>query len=80
MFLSKGTAKPTLQKIPEPDRRGTIRGLSLTGFHELAYVDWGPPDATVPVICVHGLSRQGRDFDYLAADLARLDGASCVRI
>jgi pimeloyl-ACP methyl ester carboxylesterase len=70
MFLSKGTAKPTLQKIPEPDRRGTIRGLSLTGFHELAYVDWGPPDATVPVICVHGLSRQGRDFDYLAADLA----------
>src|SRR4029453_13958806 len=70
MFLSKGTAKPTLQKIPEPDRRGTIRGLSLTGFHELPYVDWGPPDATVPVICVHGLSRQGRDFDYLAADLA----------
>src|SRR4029434_2465893 len=74
MFLSKGPAKPTLQKIPEPDRRGTIRGLSLTGFHELAYVDWGPPDATVPVICVHGLRRQGRDSDYLASELAASGG------
>ena len=54
----------------EPDRTGTIRGLSLTGFHDIAYVDWGPLKASPPVICVHGLSRQGRDFDYLAADLA----------
>src|SRR6266550_3701947 len=54
----------------EPDRRGAILGLSLTGFHEVAYVDWGPADAGVPVLCVHGLSRQGRDFDYLAAELA----------
>src|ERR1700731_4895110 len=54
-----------------PDRRGSIPGLSLTGFHEVAYVDWGPADAAVPVVCVHGLSRQGRDFDYLAAELAR---------
>jgi pimeloyl-ACP methyl ester carboxylesterase len=58
--------QPTL----EPDRRGTILGLSLTGFHEVAFVDWGPEDAAVPVVCVHGLSRQGRDFDYLAAELA----------
>jgi pimeloyl-ACP methyl ester carboxylesterase len=58
--------QPTL----EPDRRGTILGLSLTGFHEVAFVDWGPEDAAIPVVCVHGLSRQGRDFDYLAAELA----------
>lgn len=54
----------------EPDRTGTLLGLSLTGFHEIAYVDWGPVQAPVPVLCVHGLTRQGRDFDYLAADLA----------
>jgi pimeloyl-ACP methyl ester carboxylesterase len=36
----------------------------------MAYVDWGPPQAEIPVLCVHGLSRQGRDFDYLAAELA----------
>ena len=60
----------TPQSEPDPDRRGTILGLSLTGFREVAYVDWGPADAGVPVLCVHGLSRQGRDFDYLAAELA----------
>ena len=54
----------------EPERTGTILGLSLTGFHKVAYVDWGPADSSVPVVCVHGLSRQGRDFDYLAAALA----------
>ena len=68
--LSRRAAAPALRDSPEPDRSGSIRGLSLTGFHDLAYVDWGPRDARVPVVCVHGLSRQGRDFDYLAADLA----------
>jgi pimeloyl-ACP methyl ester carboxylesterase len=62
--------KPASRKSLPPDRSGLIRGLSLTGFHDLAYVDWGPLAAAAPVICVHGLSRQGRDFDYLAADLA----------
>jgi pimeloyl-ACP methyl ester carboxylesterase len=70
--LSKRPAKPAPPHSLEPDRSGSIRGLSLTGFHRLAYVDWGPADANVPVVCVHGLSRQGRDFDYLAADLAAL--------
>jgi pimeloyl-ACP methyl ester carboxylesterase len=59
----------TLESL-EPDRSGSIRGLSLSGFHELAYVDWGPSEAEIPVICLHGLSRQGRDFDYLASFLA----------
>src|SRR5262245_61099744 len=62
--------KPDADAVLEPDRTGTISGLSLTGFHEVAYVDWGPVRAQVPVMCVHGLSRQGRDFDYLAVDLA----------
>ena len=61
---------PVRDADPEPDRTGTIRGLSLSGFHDVAYVDWGPLNARVPVMCVHGLSRQGRDFDYLAANLA----------
>src|SRR5262249_37667384 len=32
----------------------------------VAYTDWGPPRDDVPVLCVHGLTRQGRDFDHLA--------------
>jgi pimeloyl-ACP methyl ester carboxylesterase len=45
-------------------------GLSTSGFHEVSYVEWGPEDADHAVICVHGLTRQGRDFDYLAQELA----------
>ena len=69
--LSRRPGKTTSRESFEPDRKGSIRGLSLTGFHNLAYVDWGPKEDDVPIICVHGLSRQGRDFDYLAFDLAR---------
>jgi pimeloyl-ACP methyl ester carboxylesterase len=58
--------------MPEPDRRGTVRGLSPAGFHKIAYVDWGPVDDDRPVVCVHGLTRQCRDFDFVAARLIAL--------
>ncbi|WP_416548628.1 alpha/beta fold hydrolase [Limnohabitans sp. DCL3] len=35
----------------------------------MAYVRWGRPDAQRVVVCVHGLTRQGRDFDRLAQAL-----------
>ena len=45
-------------------------GYLLAGcFHRLAFTAWGDP-ASPPVVCVHGLSRQGRDFDALAQSLA----------
>ena len=64
--------KDTSKRQLEPDRAGTLRGLSLTGFHQIAYVDWGPLEGAIPVLCVHGLSRQGRDFDYVAVKLAAM--------
>lgn len=36
---------------------------------EIHYSAWGDPDAP-PVVCAHGLSRTGRDFDPLARALA----------
>ena len=54
---------------PRPERSGAFAGLSASAFHRLSYVDWGPIDDETPVVCVHGLTRQGRDFDALAADL-----------
>lgn len=45
----------------------TDRFLTVDGV-ELHYSVWGDPDDP-PVICVHGLSRVGRDFDALAAEL-----------
>ncbi|MDP2034298.1 MAG: alpha/beta hydrolase [Polaromonas sp.] len=58
--------EPTLNYLPCAD---------AAGGHRMAYWQWG--DAANPhvVMCVHGLSRQGRDFDELAgyiADQARV--------
>lgn len=36
----------------------------------MAYWEWGAQDNPQVVVCVHGLSRQGRDFDTLARALA----------
>jgi len=46
-----------------------VLGLSSKGFHRIHYTDWGSPDAGRIVICVHGLTRNGRDFDTLAQAL-----------
>ncbi|APW42736.1 alpha/beta fold hydrolase [Rhodoferax saidenbachensis] len=42
--------------------------------HRMAYWEWGAPDAAHTVVCVHGLSRQGRDFDVLAQALVAQAG------
>jgi pimeloyl-ACP methyl ester carboxylesterase len=47
-----------------------FRALGPDGFYRLAYADWGPLDAKQVVLCVHGVSRNGRDFDLLANALA----------
>ena len=40
------------------------------GLHRMAYWEWGAQDNPRVVVCAHGLSRQGRDFDTLAQALA----------
>ena len=54
--------------MTEP-RLAHVSCLDGKGLHRMAYWDWG--DAANPrvAVCVHGLSRQGRDFDTLALDL-----------
>ena len=44
--------------------------LAPHGFVRIAYTEWGPADAQQTVLCVHGLTRNGRDFDFLARHLA----------
>ena len=43
--------------------------LEGEGTHRIAYYEWGDQDAPV-VICVHGLTRNARDFDFLAREMA----------
>jgi pimeloyl-ACP methyl ester carboxylesterase len=38
----------------------------LGGYHRIAYTEWGDPDNPRVLMCVHGLTRCGRDFDVLA--------------
>ena len=45
-------------------------GLSPLGFHRIAYTFWEGDTANPPIICVHGLTRNGRDFDRLAQSLS----------
>ncbi len=52
--------EPTLNYLSCPD---------ANAGHRMAYWQWGSPDAGHVVLCVHGLSRQGRDFDVLAQGL-----------
>jgi pimeloyl-ACP methyl ester carboxylesterase len=52
-----------------PLTQQSFLSLGPDGFHRLAYTEWG--DARNPhiVLCVHGLSRNSRDFDRIAAAL-----------
>ena len=43
-----------------------VQCLSARGLHRMAYWEWGDPRNARLLLCVHGLSRQGRDFDALA--------------
>ena len=40
------------------------------GLHRIAYTEWGDPANPRVLMCVHGLTRNGRDFDDLARSLA----------
>ncbi len=43
---------------------------SPAGTHRMAYWEWGDPANDRVLLCVHGLTRTGRDFDHLARRLA----------
>ena len=55
-----------------PFRTGHFAAYAPQDFHRIAYVEWGDVASPRVVICVHGLSRQGRDFDPLAYKLAQM--------
>jgi pimeloyl-ACP methyl ester carboxylesterase len=54
--------------MTEP-RLNHVQCLDPRGLHRMAYWEWGAADHPRVVVCVHGLSRQGRDFDTLARAL-----------
>jgi len=53
--------------VPRP---GETRYLLAGAYYRMAHTAWGDPAAPT-VLCVHGLTRTGRDFDPLARSLSR---------
>lgn len=54
--------------------------LDPHGFHTVAYAEWGRADAAQTVICVHGLTRNSRDFDALATELSHTCRVACMDV
>lgn len=55
-----------------------FQSLSSAGFHKICVTVWGKENNDpVPVVCAHGLSRNGRDFDKLAEELAKTRTVYC---
>ena len=50
-------------------REHSFLSLGPRGFHRIAYTEWGNPNNPHAVVCVHGLARNARDFDFLAMAL-----------
>ena len=63
-------ADPKLNYVHCPD---------ASGGHRMAYWEWGDTAAGPVIVCLHGLSRQGRDFDVLAQALVEKSGGG-VRV
>ncbi len=51
-------------------RFDSVQCLDTRGLHRMAWAEWGDPANPKVLVCAHGLSRQGRDFDTLAQALA----------
>jgi pimeloyl-ACP methyl ester carboxylesterase len=47
-----------------------VQCLDSRGLHRMAYWEWGESANPKVLICVHGLTRQGRDFDTVARALS----------
>ncbi|MGH1415757.1 MAG: alpha/beta fold hydrolase [Pelagimonas sp.] len=67
---SKKTCPSQLMPSLNADLTGKVTCISPVGFHEIAYREFGRYPAKNNVLCVHGLTRNSHDFDYLASQLS----------
>lgn len=58
-------------------RSRMLSSLGPHGFHRIHYTEWGEPDNPKVIVCVHGLTRNSRDFDDLARALSKTHRVVC---
>jgi pimeloyl-ACP methyl ester carboxylesterase len=51
-------------------REDSVRCIDPHGFHFMRYTEWGDAGNKRVLVCVHGLTRNARDFDFIAQSLA----------
>lgn len=72
--MSHATATPSLRYVHCPGAsKNSPNGMGHAQTHRMAYWDWTgahTQDKGHVIVCVHGLSRNGRDFDVLAQSLS----------
>ena len=56
--------------MADTPRLDHVQCLDNRGLHRMAYWEWGDPANPHVLLCVHGLLRQGRDFETLAAAMS----------
>jgi pimeloyl-ACP methyl ester carboxylesterase len=58
-------------RVSEQPRLLHVQCANPKGLHRMAYAEWGDPGNPRVLLCVHGLTRVGRDFDFLAQRLSQ---------
>lgn len=58
----------------------SFQALGPSGFHRICYAEWGNPASNHVVVCVHGLTRNCRDFDFLATALEQDCRVICMDV
>ncbi len=76
---SEGFREAGENMAPSPRLR-SFQSLGPHGFHEIAYTEWGDPRSHRLVFCVHGFTRNCRDFDKLAANLSDRCHVVCMDV
>jgi pimeloyl-ACP methyl ester carboxylesterase len=51
-------------------RQLSVQCISPAGLHQMAYKEWGDPHNPKVLVCAHGVTRVGDDFDNLARAFA----------
>jgi pimeloyl-ACP methyl ester carboxylesterase len=55
----------------------SVQCISPAGLHRMAYKEWGDPANPRVLVCVHGVTRVGDDFDALAENLSDVYRVVC---
>lgn len=74
LFRSPAPVSPAPSPAPRRPYHGlrerSVQCIGPHGLHRMAYTEWGDPKSRKVLVCVHGLTRNGRDFDFLAQAVA----------